>query len=375
MKIKILICGILPPPYFGHSMIYKILMGSDFVRPYDVTFFNMSFWSYGQHKKVNIVKLLKLIKYLFQYIFLILTKKPKYILYSISFDKMPFLKDVLFCGLGKILGCRIVLHDMGQYARVFYENSGPFYRRLFKWLIESTTAIIVLGENTKDVYSDLMARERIFVVSGSVEDSVNAMMSKIPHRRDEEQERSLKVLYFSFLSVSKGIWIALKSMPAVVKEYPSTHFVFAGPMESEALKQEIEQFVKDQKLESNFEYIGYVGDEVKRTECFRSADIFIFPTLRDVFGLVLLHAMAEGVPVVASSEGAIPEIVHDGETGFLFPKGNADQLARHILTYAGNPPLREKMGTAGRQRYLLNYTPQVYSQRMIRVFQLIEALR
>ena len=61
-KEKILICGILPPPYFGHSAMYKILMESSFVGAFDITFLDMKFWTYAQHKKISLVKLLKLVK-------------------------------------------------------------------------------------------------------------------------------------------------------------------------------------------------------------------------------------------------------------------------------------------------------------------------
>ena len=100
-KERILICGILPPPFFGHSAMYKILMESPFAGAFDITFLDMKFWSYAQHKKVTIVKLLKLVGYLFRYIFLIITKRPRYVLYNMSFDRMPFLKDFLFCFAGR----------------------------------------------------------------------------------------------------------------------------------------------------------------------------------------------------------------------------------------------------------------------------------
>ena len=82
--------------FFGHSAMYKILMESAFVEAFEITFLDMRFWSYEKHKKVTLSKLLKLIKYFFQYVYLILRRRPRYVLYNMSFDKMPFLKDVLF---------------------------------------------------------------------------------------------------------------------------------------------------------------------------------------------------------------------------------------------------------------------------------------
>jgi len=59
-RIKILICGILPPPYFGHSMLYKMLMASSFPNAFETRFLNMKFWSYATNKKVTIEKIFPL---------------------------------------------------------------------------------------------------------------------------------------------------------------------------------------------------------------------------------------------------------------------------------------------------------------------------
>lgn len=366
MKEKILICGILPPPFFGHSMIYHALMNSPFRDAFDITFLNMKFWSYEKHKKITVRKLLQFIKYYLEYVLLILRKRPRYVLYSISWDRMPFLKDFVFCLTGKILGRRIILHDMGQYVRDLYDSGGVFQKHLTRFLLRRVTAGIVLGEKTRHTYKGFMDMDRVVSLLGSVEDS-----RPITVDVDKKAPQEIRVLYFSFLSVSKGVWTALKSVPEVVRQNPHVRFVLAGPFESPLLEEEIRTFIKDHDLVGKVELAGYVGDEKERTRHFRSADIFIFPTHRDVFGLVLLHALAEGVPVVASFEGAIPEIIRDGENGFLFLKGDHRKLTERILRLAGDPALRERVRDNNRKRYLEEFTIEKYGQRMIEALERI----
>ena len=365
-KLRILVCGVLPPPNFGHSMMYKMLMESSFISHYDVTFLELKFWSYAKHKKVTIDKLLKMVKYWFQFIFLIITKRPRYVLFYMSFDKMPFVKDYLFCLTGKILGCRIVLHDMGQYLPELYNSSGGYLRFLIKHFLKLTHTIIVMGQKVRRDYAPFFNEQRIVVVPGVVEDTANFVVPIYP------QENTVKVLYFSFLSVSKGIWTALKAIPLVVRANPSVRFTFGGPMESEELNNQIQDFVKDNNLQNYFSYVGYVEDKEKRTEYFRNTDLFIFPTHRDVFGLVILHAMAEGKPVIASIEGTIPEIVDDASSGLLFEKANPEQLAQKILQLAQDASLRTQMGFCGRKKYERCYTPGVYGSNMIEAFKVID---
>ena len=136
-KIKILICGILPPPNFGHSMVYKMLMASSFPEAFDTRFLNMQFWTYGAHKKVTIDKLFKLIKYYAVFVWMLLFWRPKYILYNSSFYKMPFLKDFLFCSTGIVLGSRVVFHDLGQYVRELDDSLTGFKKSGLRWMLKN----------------------------------------------------------------------------------------------------------------------------------------------------------------------------------------------------------------------------------------------
>lgn len=81
-----------------------------------------------------------------------------------------------------------------------------------------------------------------------------------------------------------------------------------------------------------------------------SMDLFVLPSLWEGHPLVVLEAMAAGLPVVATAVGGTPEVVIQGETGMLVPPGNPVQLASAILSILQNHSIRLKMGEAGRQR-------------------------
>lgn len=177
-KEKILICGVLPPPVFGHSKMYEMLMSSDFPKEFEVTFLDMRFWTYDKHKRITLTKLFKFIYYYLKFIALIILKRPQYVLYNISFDKMPFLKDFIFCFTAKLLGRRLILHDMGQYVKELYEGSNRMYQSMICWLAKRATASIILGHNVKEVYRGFMEEQRLFVVPGCVEDTAGILKQK-----------------------------------------------------------------------------------------------------------------------------------------------------------------------------------------------------
>lgn len=84
-------------------------------------------------------------------------------------------------------------------------------------------------------------------------------------------------------------------------------------------------------------------------ERYARAAALILPSYQEAFGLVLLEAMAAGLPVVASRVGGIPELVEDGVNGLLFTCGRAEELAEKIKMLMTEPKLRERLAQAGRE--------------------------
>ena len=80
------------------------------------------------------------------------------------------------------------------------------------------------------------------------------------------------------------------------------------------------------------------------------ASLFVQPSLSEGISLTLLEAMARGLPVVTTRVGGNPEVVVDGQTGFLVPPGTPALLAERMAALLGAPALARQMGQAGRSR-------------------------
>jgi glycogen(starch) synthase len=82
-------------------------------------------------------------------------------------------------------------------------------------------------------------------------------------------------------------------------------------------------------------------------ELFDEHDIYLFPSLYEPFSLTLIHALACGIPTIASDTGGNPEIVHDGDSGLLFRKGDPADLVRAVKLLAQDPGLRVRLSQNG----------------------------
>jgi glycosyltransferase involved in cell wall biosynthesis len=83
----------------------------------------------------------------------------------------------------------------------------------------------------------------------------------------------------------------------------------------------------------------------KLIEMYQAADIFVFPSLIESFGVVLVEAMAAGLPIVTTDAPGCRDLVHSGETGLVSPTNDAPQMARHILNLLDDPQLRTRLKT------------------------------
>ncbi len=88
---------------------------------------------------------------------------------------------------------------------------------------------------------------------------------------------------------------------------------------------------------------GYIDNKKALAMCYAASDIFAYPSLADSFGLVVLEAIACGLPVVAFKTGGIPEIIRDGVTGIMAPYKNLEKFVAKIESLIINPVLRQKM--------------------------------
>jgi len=102
-------------------------------------------------------------------------------------------------------------------------------------------------------------------------------------------------------------------------------------------------------LKNYIEFLGYIRhDELPKY--YGMADVFVFHSTYEAFGLVLTEAMAAAKPVVCTNVGSLPEVVENGRTGFVVEQKNPKALASAIAKLLGDPTLRASMGKAGLER-------------------------
>ena len=161
------------------------------------------------------------------------------------------------------------------------------------------------------------------------------------------------VAFAGQMARTKGVDVLLSAFVRVVREIPEARLLLAGDgPEREALARLILQL----GLSSSTSALGHLPhSELERH--FAPAWVQAVPSRwAEPFGLVAAEAMMRGTAVVASNSGGLAEIVRDGRTGFLVPPGDSDRLAEALLRLLRDRELAEKMGRAGREVALSQFS-------------------
>ena len=146
----------------------------------------------------------------------------------------------------------------------------------------------------------------------------------------------------------KGIRFLLEAGAQLKPRFPDLKIVLAGDGFE---RPELTQLASDLGIGADVTFLGWVPN-AELPPYYRSAAVSVIPSLEEGFGIPAAEAMGCEVAVVASDAGGLPEVVDNGVTGLVVPRGDSSALADAIGSLLADPERRRKMGQAGRERAL-----------------------
>lgn len=168
------------------------------------------------------------------------------------------------------------------------------------------------------------------------------------------------LLFVGRVAHEKNIGFLLHVVNLVRKDIPDVLFVIAG--EGPARKS-LEQKVRDLGLNENIEFIGYLDRNTELNNCYRAADIFIFSSRTETQGLVLLEAMAQGVPVVSTAEMGTRDVLLEG-LGVWIAKEELPDFSEKIVKMLRDVNARKTLSETGRN-YAHGWSASMQAERML----------
>jgi glycosyltransferase involved in cell wall biosynthesis len=179
-----------------------------------------------------------------------------------------------------------------------------------------------------------------------------------------------RILYVGRLIDWKGVNYLIQALPEVLKKFPKTQLIVVG---SGPMKDDLVALSNRLKLGTKVVYIDNVPQE-KLLKVYSSASLFVLPSIvnekgeTEGLGVVLLEAMACGLPVVGSNVGGIPDIIKDGETGLLARPKEPNSLAEKITEVFSNAALRQKLVENGPKMVEKKFSWDTISEKFIEIY-------
>ena len=249
-----------------------------------------------------------------------------------------------------VIGRRAVARSGISACVAHYHSVYTMWRLRHRWmerrLARRTHSVVCVSEAVAAFARDRVGipPKKIRVVwNGVPDDFATGVPDRAEARRALElADEDYAVACVAGLSPHKGHRILFEALGRAGPG-PLRLLLAGGGPEEEALRAEAER-----RLPGRVRFLGVLGDT---RPVYAAADLFVLPsTEREGMSMVLLEAMASGLPVVATSVGGNPETVADGETGILCAPSDSAALADAIHRFRSDPALARRMGEAGRER-------------------------
>jgi glycosyltransferase involved in cell wall biosynthesis len=362
MKKRILLIVPLPPPMHGSNLINQhVVECKKLYEKFEVRVLPLHYSkSIADIGSFRIAKFVLLFRYLIKLLVKLLAFSPDLAYFVPAVTGTSFYRDCFFAALLKLFRVKTIYHLHGKGIKDKLSN--PFLRRLYQWFFKDAFIIHLspmLYEDIKNVAGSSQCR---FLPNGiDLPVLTEAGISVV--------NNPPIFLFLSNLVLTKGPLIFLKACEILAGKGVIFKAYFAGNPTSELTEADFSQKIEKMGLSSCVEYIGPQYGEDKYNTLL-SSDCFVFPTHfhKEAFPLVVLEAMAAGLPVISTQEGAIPEIVDDGVNGFIVEKNNHKDLAAKMEYLITHPESSKKIGTAGKNKFERLYTIERFHRNLVKIF-------
>ena len=165
----------------------------------------------------------------------------------------------------------------------------------------------------------------------------------------------------------KGVDMIMEAMSAIWQAQPEACLLVAG---SQTTYSAVIQNWRDQLPPAQQAQVALINNfqEEEKADLFAAADVILYPSAHESFGIVFIEAWAAQKPVVGINIGAIPSVITHQKDGLLIEHRHVPQLAEAVLTLLANPTLRQEMGLAGYQKTKNHYTWDIVTDKLREIY-------
>lgn len=223
------------------------------------------------------------------------------------------------------------------------------------WLTYEAWKVIVCSRTMKNEVGSIfqLPEDKVEVIPNGIAPEEFVLKADNCFPRDKYALPEEKILFFiGRLVPEKGVQTLLEAAPQILAREPRAKIVIAG---TGPYGEELKRLAFSLELGEKVCFLGYVNDE-ERNAVFSYADLAVFPSLYEPFGIVALEGMAAGVPVVVADTGGLGETINHEINGLKFVPGNPDSLSQQVIRVLSDSSLGKTMVQKAREETVRSYS-------------------
>lgn len=241
-------------------------------------------------------------------------------------------------------------------------------KKIFRWPITKLSAgILAIGSMAAKTYSEAGIDKKhiyIFPYVEGIKKFQISLAKKYQRRKDIDNkfktQDKILFLYTGQLIARKGVKYLLRAFTMLKYEYNNVALLILGNGERET---KLKKYVQEQSI-SDIHFLGFI-QPTQIPYYFTSADVLVFPSLDDGWGLVINEAMSAGLPIISTTKvGAAIDLVQQGGNGFLVETNNSEALYQAMKFFVKYPEKIISFG--GKSKFIIeNWTPEKSAKKLL----------
>mgnify|MGYP001596696643 CR=1 FL=1 len=268
-------------------------------------------------------------------------------------------------------------HAIFTWENISYEHKFRGLNLLLKKLIIKlnlflSDGVICGNKKAEHIIRQLTQKPTVVIPLSGIDSDFFNPNNKIDPKRPYGLEDKVVYAFVGAISYRKGIHLIIQALENTIRTIPEARLIIAGSGEYET---EVDRLIKERKLENYIIRISWVKHD-ELVKILSAADIFLYPSLsyggwEEQFGYSMAEASLMELPVISTLSGSIEDIVKNGETGLLVKPDDRNDLEQAMIKLGLDRELRIKMGQAGRQYVIENFSNKIIAGKFYEFFKKI----
>ncbi|MFC1682144.1 glycosyltransferase family 4 protein [Nanoarchaeota archaeon] len=219
------------------------------------------------------------------------------------------------------------------FKKLFYWFSKITYLKYRKFVYNKSKSFIsYCNTATNHIVSKMIDRKKIFT---GIQNMPESLLPKPTWKVKPKEFRDKKIIfYIGYLNARKGVNYLIEAFNKLNRK--DSVLLIAGTGDQE---KRLKEMIRENQ---NIKFLGY-KEGIEKANYLSIADLFIFPTLYDVWGHVVAESFYYGCPVICTDKAGAKELIEEGETGFIIKDKNVEELAKAMKKLLDNPKLLKQM--------------------------------